>query len=65
MKNTVTCIKLEGGDRPDLIRAKKFLKIGNEYTVERFYTNDKATSVFFNEMPNISFNSVYFTEIKN
>lgn len=56
----LTCVKFEGGDAPDLIRAKKFLKIGNVYTVERFYVNNKATSIFFNEIPNISFNSIYF-----
>lgn len=63
MSKQISCIKLEGGDQQDLIRAKKFLKIGNTYTVERWYTNDKATSVFFLEIPNISFNSVYFEEI--
>jgi len=56
----VECVKTDGGYAHDELRGKKFLKIGNEYTVDRWYTNKKSTSVFFEEIPNISFNSIYF-----
>ena len=56
----ITCTKFEGGDGQDLVRAKRFLKIGNEYTIDRFYISGRATDVFFKEIPNISFNSLYF-----
>jgi hypothetical protein len=40
--------------------AKKYLKIGEEYTVEKTAVGHFHTDVYLQEFPNIAFNSVMF-----
>lgn len=46
-------------------KALKFLKVGNIYTIDRTEVHSSFTHVYFEEIPGIPFNSVFFEDVKN
>lgn len=42
---------------------KTYLELNKEYTIERTDVNDSYTDVYLVEVPNISFNSVFFEDV--
>lgn len=47
----------------DIEMAKRYLKLNQIYTVLRTVIYDSSTTVYLQEFPNISFNSVQFDEL--
>ncbi len=58
----VKCSTFEAGYDFEQEIAKKLLKIGNTYTIARTDVYSSNTSVWLQEFPNISFNSVFFED---
>ena len=48
------------GYDPDQETARKYLTVGETYTVERTEIHDWCTYVFLEEVPGVAFNSVIF-----
>lgn len=59
----VFCDNLDVGCQLDLITAKHYLTIGNQYTVECTEVNNDCTYVWLKEIPNRAFNSIYFKDV--
>ncbi len=53
----------QAGNRADQEIAKKYLKVGETYTVEKTVIGTWATSVYLKEVPKIGFNSMMFDEV--
>ncbi|MEI7620003.1 MAG: hypothetical protein WCJ57_00340 [Candidatus Falkowbacteria bacterium] len=59
-KVKVTAISAENGYSNDQENVKKYLKIGDEYTVTEVNVKSWMTEVYLQEVPGIKFNSVNF-----
>lgn len=61
----VVCDTFDAGRYDDKEIAKQYLSVGSIYTID--YTNvyDYCTEVYLQEIPNISFNSVFFEDVKD
>lgn len=57
---TVTEQGMNNGYQSDKDHAKKYLSIGEVYTIERTVVDNWHTDVYLNEIPGIVFNSVHF-----
>lgn len=62
-KITVTEDSIEAGYPSDSEAAKKYLKVGNVYTVNQTVVGGFHTTVYIKEVPLIGFNSVNFEDI--
>ena len=58
----VKCSSLTAGYQQDIVRAERYLELDKEYTIEQTHVSGYQTSVFIEEVPNISFNSVLFED---
>ena len=58
----VICSTYNGGYNPDSEKARKYLTVGAEYTIEQTIVHSWFTDVFLEEFPNVSFNSVFFED---
>lgn len=58
----VICSTHDAGYDPDEERARKYLTVGDEYTIERTVVHSWFTDVYLQEFPEISFNSVFFED---
>lgn len=54
---------LDTGYKQDSIRAKYYLEVGKVYTVEHTEVSNTSTYVWLEEIPNKSFNSIYFEDV--
>lgn len=52
----------DAGYPHDQETARKHLKVGKKYTIKRTKVHSFHTDVFLQEVPEVSFNSVHFTE---
>jgi hypothetical protein len=59
----VKYLGINGGDYARE-HANKHLEIGKEYTVDHTDVGQSSTSVYFEEVPNQSFNSVMFEDVE-
>lgn len=59
----IKCITLSAGWTYQQEVAKKHLEIGKEYTVEHTEVNRWDTDVYLEEIPNVSFSSVFFEDV--
>ena len=50
----------DNGYEPDIKRAKEYLAVGFEYTVDSTIVHGSYTDVILKEFPNVKFNSVQF-----
>lgn len=48
----------------DKLKANKYLKLGEVYTVSKTVVNGWTTDVYLKEIPDVSFNSVQFEEFR-
>jgi hypothetical protein len=53
----------QNGYNGDQIYAKKYLKVGETYTVDYTVIHSSTTDVYFKEIPGHGFNSVLFEEV--
>ena len=60
----VKCVSLESPYEYQTERAKKYLEIGKEYTVEKTEVCSSSTNVILQEIPEIEFNSTLFEDVK-
>lgn len=61
----VICSTLSGGYEIDRNLADQYLQIGETYTVEKTIGQDWETDVYLQEFPDLSFNSVFFEDVKS
>lgn len=54
----------KNGDSSDLRYVKKYLKVGETYTVNDIIVHDFSSTVTFEEIPNRGFNTVHFKNIE-
>ena len=59
----VVCDNLDTGCQLDLLTAKHYLTIGNQYTVECTEVNNDCTYVWLKEISNRAFNSIFFKDV--
>lgn len=59
----VECSTLDGGYDFDQEVARKYLVIGNIYTIEETDVDNWHTDVYLQEFPGIKFNSVFFEDV--
>ena len=59
---TVTEQSIQNGYDYDINKAKKFLKVGEIYTIDRMEVHNWSSSVVLQEVPKESFNSVNFVD---
>ena len=59
----VKCKTLSGGFPYDLQTAQKYLQIGKIYTIDIIEVHNWHTDVYLMEIPDISFNSVFFENV--
>lgn len=52
------------GFESDRIHARKYLEVGNKYTVKETIVGSSYTIVFLKELPEERFNSVMFKEVE-
>lgn len=52
----------DSGYESDQERAKKYLKVGEIYTIKEIRVHDWSTEVFLEEVPGVAFNSVLFND---
>jgi hypothetical protein len=62
-KVIVTKFSISNGYTSQIKQAKKHLKVGGQYTVDRTEVSGWHTNVFIKEFPDIAFNSVLFEDI--
>lgn len=60
----VRCKTHDAGCDYDQETAKKYLVLGNTYTVDYTIVHSWSTNVYVKEWPGISFNSVFFEDVK-
>jgi hypothetical protein len=48
----------------DVECTKKYLVVGNQYTVERIEVGDSSSEVYFREVPDVGFNTVHFQNVE-
>lgn len=58
----VKCKTLSGGYSYHQEIAEKYLKIDEEYTIEKTEVDSWHTDVWLQELPNVKFNSVFFED---
>jgi len=56
---------LKGGYDPDQKLAEKHLEVGKEYTIDSTSVSGWHTNVKLKEIPNITFNSVFFEDVES
>ena len=57
-------VTLDAGWNSEKEIARKFLDINKEYTVEAIELGSYSSEVYLKEIPDISFNSVFFTRVQ-
>ena len=55
---------LEAGHDWQKLNVEKHLVLGQIYTVDYTIVHNSSTEVYLKEVPNISFNSVFFEDVK-
>lgn len=60
----VRCSTHTAGYEYEQEEARKHLKLGGEYTVERTEVDSWSTKVFLEEVPGVPFNSVFFEDVE-
>ena len=63
-KVKVTDTTIDNGYDLDIEQAKKFLSVGQTYTIESIRVEDWNTTVVLQEFPNETFNSVNFIDVQ-
>lgn len=58
----VICKTLSAGYESDQETAKKYLEIGEIYTIKSTTVHSWKTDVYLQEFPNVKFNSVFFED---
>lgn len=58
----VKCSTLNAGYDSDQEKAKRYLTVGNTYTVDHTIVESFSTEVYLKEFPLVSFNSVFFED---
>lgn len=64
-KVTVTERSIANGYPLDEEKARRYLKVGQVYTVERMDVHDWSSTIVLQEIPGVEFNSVHFIDAKN
>jgi hypothetical protein len=59
----VKCVTLTAGYDFDQEIAKKYLVVGEVYTIEKTEVFNARTNVWLQEIPNVKFNSVLFADV--
>ena len=59
----VKCKTLSAGDEYDKEKAKKYLELEKEYTIDYTIVDNWSTDVYLKEIPNVRFNSVFFKDV--
>jgi hypothetical protein len=59
----VKCDTFDAGYEYDRERAREYLEIGKEYTIDYTVVDSWSTDVYLKEFPNIVFNSVFFEDV--
>lgn len=59
----VVCSTFDAGYDHDKKKAQKYLKLGEEYTVDYTIVDSWFTTVYLKEVPTIGFNSVFFEDL--
>jgi len=55
----------DSGYDPDVMQNKKYLKLGETYTVSKVRSGDWHTEIYLEEFPDIPFNSIQFKVCKD
>jgi hypothetical protein len=59
----VVCSTFNAGYEFDKQVAEKYLELGKTYTIDYTVVHNSSTEVYLLEIPNISFNSVFFEDL--
>lgn len=59
----VKCSTLNTGYESDQEKAKRYLTVGNTYTIDHTFVNNWSTEVYLKEFPLICFNSIFFEDV--
>ena len=58
----VKCSTLNTGYESDKEKAKRYLTVGNTYTIDRTVVKNWSTEVYLKEFQMVSFNSIFFED---
>jgi len=58
----VVFVHPDAGYSPDQENGRRYLKVGQVYTIKRIKVHRASTDVWLNEVPKVSFNSVMFED---
>ncbi|MHC1778290.1 MAG: hypothetical protein AB9834_23015 [Lentimicrobium sp.] len=60
----VKCININTGYEYERELARQYLTIGNSYTLDYTNVGGSWTNVYLQEIPDVAFNSVFFTDVE-